>query len=475
MLTAFAIGEIVAFDRAHRRQTAAGKPFRTTARYNYLLQTGGTPGARDFRERPGLLFLHVAVKLDQSYTPRVKIVATMDPQTARLAAGDLGYCGAAGWLVDWHCDTAPGSWRPVPLRVGCSFGYYDIVNLGDAIGTRYEFCGYLPGCGKSFLDYCLLFGRYPQIEHLAKAGLRFAIEPALLADLARDRSLLAELKARAAELAKVHNTTILRYALVHRQSVAKVKRYFDFVSRLSDSIRFSINRQIDPVRRRLDYRRLYRLFPKWRIEPREYVRYLDYAAECGLDLQNDGTLYPPVAGARAAFMDRLERLERSALLRRRERQALERKKAQEAQARRAAKLARAAAERAQELSRLQAAVAPLAAKAGYRAVLPIAQKDLRLEGKKMHNCIGSGTYAEDVAYGRSILILLKTRAGRSYADIELSRLGAAVSVRQCYLKRNVRAPAPVCALAESFAAAIHSVLHPPKAKPARRQSRPAAA
>ena len=188
---------------------------------------------------------------------------------------------------------------------------------------------------------------------------------------------------------------------------------------------------------KLDYERLAKLLPKWGVDATEYGRYIQHANEAGLDIRNEGTLYPPVTGGRKAFMRRLEDLEANAAKMK------------------AASIDKAMQARAPEIAAFQESVerTKTLSGCGYKIVLAKTQSELLAEGKKMGNCIGNGTYGRGVAVGNKLIVMLRipgVRTSKSYCDIEIDR--HTWTVRQCYTKGNRCPPDEVRELANRIAA-----------------------
>ena len=179
-----------------------------------------------------------------------------------------------------------------------------------------------------------------------------------------------------------------------------------------------------------------KLLPKWGVDVYEYGRYIEHANEAGLDIRNEGTLYPPVTGGRKAFMRRLEELEANAAKMK------------------AAAIDKAMSERAPEIAAFQEAVERTKTLhgCGYKIVLAKTQSELLAEGKKMGNCIGNGTYGRGVALGNKLIVMLRipgVRRSKSFCDIEIDR--HTWKVRQCYTKGNRIPPDEVRELANRIA------------------------
>ena len=269
------------------------------------------------------------------------------------------------------------------------------------------------------------------------------------------------------------------YAARRGITIKEALRYFDFVRKVSrylDSAKYYAHDEWcrkngrDGMPRkdgiRLDYALLRKRFARWRIQVEEYVRYLEYAIRSGLDWKNEGTLYPPTKGGREAFMERLEALELEANRRRMIREREERRKQRIAEAERLKRMKALFAERAVEIEAFQKSIErrKTLMGCGYRIVLAKTQEELRAEGRKMHNCVGSGHYGEGIIEGNKLIVMLKDSRGRSYCDIEISRRDW--TVRQCYLKCNERAPEEIQALADEIAKALKAAAQRRKRKAA---------
>ena len=211
------------------------------------------------------------------------------------------------------------------------------------------------------------------------------------------------------------------------------------LSQKLDSMRWNLRIADDgwrPVKLKLDYERLAKLLPKWGVDACEYGRYIQHAKEAGLDLRNEGTLYPPVTGGRKAFMRRLEELEANAAKMK------------------AAAIDKAMSERAPEIAAFQESVERTKTLhgCGYKIVLAKTQGELLAEGKRMGNCIGNGVYGRGIATGHKLIVMLKlpgVRGGKSFCDIEIDR--HTWKVRQCYTKGNRIPPDEVRELANRIA------------------------
>ena len=458
MLTDEMVAEVVAYDsrrRASYRRRNGKKMPRTTERYNYIVPCDekckslsevlgyGKP------ERPKeVCIVNVAVKPGYDDVPIVREVVWMWPETGKIEIAGCNYRGTAGWVVEWAWkDLHPRKGQPAtPWRRakyinhveqtydwrynigGLTRAYDATVNPEALLGTRYKYCQYAGGGHCGLMDWLTLYRLEPKVELLAKAGLRRCVCPAGLKAL-KDRKVFDWVIENKAMLARSKNWNVrdMLYAARHGITIKKAEEHFETVRELSgklDSMRWNLRIADDgwrPVKLKLDYERLAKLLPKWGVDACEYGRYIQHAKEAGLDLRNEGTLYPPVTGGREAFMHRLEELEANAA-----------KMA-------AAAIDKAMSERAQEIAAFQESVERTKTLhgCGYKIVLAKTQSELLAEGKRMGNCIGNGVYGRGIATGHKLIVMLKlpgVRGAKSFCDIEIDR--HTWKVRQCYTKGN---------------------------------------
>lgn len=432
-LTRKQVAEIVRFD-AMRRTGTGTRPPRATRRYNYIV-----PDRTKDARRRDVTVVHVAVRLDADLRPVVKDVARWHIATGRLELRDIDWRGMAGWVVDWG---APGRWRnggTWTFGEGLSFPNHATVNVEALKGTRYAYCQYSDKarCKAGLVSWLFLYRQEPKVELLARAGLHSLICPAGIAAL-KSRRIRDWVTAHAAEIAgRRCKARDVLYAARHGLTINEAVKWFE----LAATVRRWL--AVDWAKPRLDFERIAKALPKWGVDAAEYARYLNHAHAAGRDFRNEGTLYPPTAGGRAAFMARLEALERAEARKRRAQAAARRKRLAEMMEVRAAEL--------EAFQRSLDRVRTLKG-CGYVLVLAKTQKELLAEGKRMHNCVGCGTYGEAIVNGNALIVMLRGADGKSYCDIEISRRNW--KVRQCYLKRNEPAPPEVRALADRIAAAL---------------------
>lgn len=455
-----------------RTEEPANLP-RKTLRYNYVVPARTRKGGWKAREAK---IYHVAVRLNKVFKPVVKVVAVFDPATRKVRGRDLGYHQLAGWIVYWDrsdyenkslqaviCPPALDEWfeDTVKWGGGLAFPWHETVNPSALQETRYRYSRYEDGHGVGVCDWLSLVRREPMVELLAKAGLRHLATPYAIRSLHRPGAV-AWLRANAASARKAGVKDVV-WAMAHGVSVDYAVR----VSQLRDLVAsrrrpYWIKNQVKP---KIDFPRVLKTLPKWGVTRAEYVRYLEECEGAGLDLRNEGTLYPPVSGGREAFMDRLERLEAEAVrlqaaeerrrkaARRRELRAERRRERIEA-AEEAKRFAHILADRTAELAAFQDSANGVAVLegTGYTCVVAKSQEELLLEGRKMGNCVGCGSYGRAILAGDAVIVMVRDAEGRPFCDVEIDR--KRWTVRQCYAKRNSEAPDEVRRLAEGVARAL---------------------
>lgn len=472
MLTRELIRKVVAFDRAkrcggeydgRRMGSRTGKdepsyteawapvkhpgtdggrpPTRKTLRYNVIVRAPSCRGPnarrRNLRVRE-VTVVHVAVRLNRSYTPVVKEVSRIDLSTGEIVYGDMKYYQVGGWVVEWDRSHWDGKtkldWIHAPrsafefvhrYRTGgaLTFPWHETVNPEDLKGTRYEYCQW-PGA-HGLVDWLMLYRAEPKIETLAKMGLAWLCTPTAAKAL-HDPAVRRYLTDHAEELKRsgkrgVCDVREFVWAARRNQTLETARRHFWLVEE------FRLHNVVRGLR--IDYERVRRMLPKWRAEVREYARYLGYAKRAGLDMRCEGVLYPPVGRGETAFHARLERMEHKA-----ERRAQEERRRREEERRR--ELADLMAERLPEIRAFQesldaARIVDLGK--GVKAVLAKSQEELVAEGKRMHNCVGMGHYGEGIVRGDTIIVMFRD-GGKSVCDVEIERRNW--SVRQCYFRHN---------------------------------------
>lgn len=455
------LAEVVEFDATRR----SGDRTRKTMRYNYLVPDG-----------VDVEIVNVAIKPNKAGTPMAKEVVWIKPEAAKAEMGDIDCLPCAGWQVDWCGEDKKKSGgrfvvakqklkKPWTLdiihgRNGVNLTYCETVNPAALKDTRYRYCQYSDGSpGPGLVDWLRLYLREPRIEHLAKAQLFALINPSGIKAL-KSKGVMEWVRKNAESVKSGRwDTRELLYAARHGVSLREARGYFIDVHNLAyglDSARYHLKwvmkqEQGHSLWPRLDYTRLAKAIKKWEIDVNEYGRYLQYCAEVGLDLKNEGTLYPPVKGGRKAFMDRLERLEHEYARLERIRERAEEKRRKAAAKAEKEWIAKTMKTRIKELEAFQKSVerSSTIKGCGYAIVLAKSQKELLTEGKKMGNCVGRGTYGRAIVKGDSLIVMLKNHSA-SYCDIEIDR--QTWGVRQCYLKQNQPAPREVWELAAEIAA-----------------------
>ena len=419
-----------------------GAPTRKTLRYNYIVRGKWT---KDSRKREVRVF-HVAVRLNREFCPVVKVVATYDPRTNKVQFRDMGYHRLGGWIVYWDrkdyenkairawiCPSALDEWDDYPCKWGdgLKFPWHETVNPQALEGTRYQWCQYRDGLGTGLCDWLQLYREEPHIENLAKMGLYDFITPFATKAL-KDNRVFRWVLEHADELKKRCSVKAAIWAAKSGKSLADGNRHFELV----ESMKHAFGWHGRPDGLRLDYERVEKLLTKWHVRVEDYGRYLCECQRAGLDLRNDGTLYPPTKGGHDAFVARTEALEREGD--RRERNARRRAARLHSKTERERKerLAKLAAERAPEISAFQESIdrTKTLSGCGYKLVLAKTQAELLKEGKRMHNCVGCGTYGEGIVLGNTLILTMQGRDEKARFCVEIDR--KSWKVRQCYGRHN---------------------------------------
>lgn len=467
-----------------------GAPTRKTLRYNVVVpERAPTSELVGTEKRPEVMVYHVAVRLNRNFLPVVKDVSHFSPKTGAIEFNDMGYHRLGGWIVHWNrSDYDNKAWKALilPKRVGgwskadyrwkgaLTFPWHETVNPEDLKGTRYEWCQYRDGLGVGLCDWLSLYRREPKVEMLAKAGLYDLISPVATKAL-RDKRVFQWFKDRMAKLAKKRfSTRDALWAARHGKELKDAMRHFELVDEIKNmwfggySSYYGYGNPANAeLKVRFNYERIDKLLKKLHVKPEEYVRYIGECKRAGLDLRNDGTLYPPTGGGRKAFVGRIEALEaenekrEKAERRRRAREDRERARIEKENERRW--IAETMKERGPELEAFQKSIdrTKTLTGCGYRIVLAKSQEELLKEGKRMGNCVGCGTYGRGIVAGDRLIVVIsakgrmKGESGRMVErrfDVEIDRKGW--KVRQCYAPHNGAAPDEVRELAQRIAESL---------------------
>ena len=419
-----------------------GAPTRKTLRYNYIVRGKWT---KDPRKREVKVY-HVAVRLNREYCPIVKVVATYSPVTNKVRFRDMGYHGLCGWIVYWdrndYDNKAIRAWiYPRALDKwddhsckwgdGIKFPWHETINPQALEGTRYQYCQYRDGLGTGLCDWLWLYREEPHIENLAKMGLYDFITP-FATKAMKDKRVFRWVLEHADELKKRCSVKAAIWAAKSGKSLADGNRHFELV----ESMKHAFGWHGRPDRLRLDYERLAKLLTKWHVRVEDYGRYLCECKRAGLDLRNEGTLYPPTKGGHDAFVARTEALEREGdRIERNARRRAARMHAKNERERQE-RLANLAKERAPEIEAFQKSLdrTKTLLGCGYKLVLAKTQAELLKEGKRMHNCVGCGTYGEGIVLGNTLILTMQGRDENARFCVEIDRTNW--KVRQCYGRNN---------------------------------------
>lgn len=197
-----------------------------------------------------------------------------------------------------------------------------------------------------------------------------------------------------------------------------------------------------------------KLLKKWHVHVEDYGRYLSECQRAGLDLRNEGTLYPPTKGGRDAFTARTEALEREGDRRERNERRREQRRLAKEECKRWERLEALAKERAPEIAAFQRSIdrTKTLTGCGYKLILAKSQDELVKEGKRMRNCVGIGTYGEGIILGNTLILTIQGRDKKARFCVEIER--RSWTVRQCYGQHNSAAPDEVRNLAIRVAAEL---------------------
>ena len=454
-----------------------GAPTRKTLRYNYIVPDKpycGKDAAARNRKECEVTVVHVAVRLNRAFVPVVKDVMRFSVKRDVIEMRDMGYHQLGGWICYWdrkdyenkairaYIEPAGlGEWSKIDYkwRGAATFPWHETVNVEALKGTRYEWCQYRDGLGIGLCDWLKLYRSEPKVELLAKGGLYDLISPVALKAL-KDRRVFDWVKARADSLKKKRfSTRDCLWAARHGKELKDARRHFELVETLRRSLIYSMVGKRTTTR--FDYERIDKLLGKWHVKPEEYGRYLEECSRAGLDLRNEGTLYPPTKGGRKAFVGRIEALEaenekrEKAERRRRAREDRERARVEKENEKRW--IAETMKERGPELEAFQKSIdrTKTLTGCGYKIVLAKTQEELLKEGKRMGNCVGCGTYGRGIVAGDRLIVILNARGKDSAEhrfDVEIDR--KSWKVRQCYGPHNSKAPDEVRELAMRIAESL---------------------
>ena len=445
------------------RQKKDGAPTRKTLRYNLIVpEKPRRAKAGQKPVRPGVKVYHVAVRLNRQFKPVIKDVVHFSPQTKRIEVRDMSYHQMGGWIASFsreeydvrtnrsyfYCG-AFGRWctykdgyNNLGYRWGgmLLFPYHETVNPEDLKGTAYEWCQYEDGHGIGLCDWLALYHDEPKVELLAKLKLYSVISPMGVREMKKPK-IFNYVKENLAQLQKGrYSLREIVWSANRGTTLAKGVRHY----KLIESFKY-----FKPDGLRLDYERADKLIRKLKVDVDEYCRYLRYAKKAGLDLRNEGTVYPPVAGGRKAFMARLERIEAEAAKREAERDMMEKygvKSPEEVK-----KIMEA---RVEEIAAFQTSIdrSKTLKGAGYKLILAKTQEDLIAEGKRMGNCVGCGTYGTGIVRGDTLILVIQGKDRKLRFDVEISR--KTWKVEQCYAPHNQAAPDGIKKLAAKIAQAL---------------------
>lgn len=361
------------------------------------------------------------------YRVEVCAAAMTSSDADRIAYRNLRLMARGGYRVDdWGAGMDGPSWGYEPTRTDGTGEIPGPVANPDALAaTRYRYAGLDERCwGIRPAQYLRLLRAHPLAELLHKAELDQLITPAILKR--RDARELARFIARNAAAIREEDagcaavTTAYRCGCSIREAVLRVRARTKMLG--------------VPLPEGLDAVAALLYCDKAGIEVWEYRRHAEHCRELNLG----ASAWTP---APKRFRDFAEEVERRLAEGRRRREAAAAK-------RQDAKLAARAAE-----------LAALAVRGPRGVVLlyPDSRKSLEAEGAAMHNCIGNGLYAQEMARGASVCVFIRRTEApdKPFCDAELSRKNGVWRVRQCYARGNQSAPDEAMKAAHKLCAALN--------------------
>ena len=371
------------------------------------------------------------------------------------------YGALAGWITDWKAD--PRKAKDLRIKVGRMGGKHataplwpwaSLANDGAAIDTPWEWIARAARTveEKKLPDYFAAARTAPRVELLARAGLNEAwFRPGALRALEADEELRRVVAQNAERIAS--ERLLPRDLLYGRRrgwSFEQTARHAALRTCWHGCPTYGVD--LEAAERYVGWARHDPRCPAMalglHVTRREYSEYCDNARQAGLDLARREVAFPrDFDGAfkraeEAAHRKRREEARRAqaaaiAKLTPEEIAAMRRRRAEAEARRRAERIKRKEALR-QMAPRLRTA-ATFAAVALKRMPLPDGWRvrpirtvaEFRAEGERMHNCIGTGTYAEKVAQGRAICFAIEGPTPADRHDLELA-LGKSPRVVQLY-------------------------------------------
>lgn len=426
-LTKDDVRAILAFDADYRKKYHDGHTYydtgltkawqcRRSFRYNYL------------KPKPNgeVQFVTIAVRIHKVKTgerTEWKVIGRSATDSDIIEVRDLEYCGICGWVVLWpDCSASPyGCYVSGSDRYICNHGWNKVkykwreylaspweptINPEALEGTKYQHSGY-DYIGRSpLLDHLKLYRQNKGVEFLAKAKLDSLLCPAGLKRLQRSREFFAFVRTHLKEISKSgYSFPVIQYAQIHGMTLKTAAQHFDNVASWKYyKLPKSALCHVDEITAH---------HIKTRIHQNEYARYLEHAEQAGWDMDDPHVYLPP----KRRWKARLEHAEAEA-------NAVEERKLNLAEKEVNKKILKVA---------LKFAKLTEYRRGKFSLEIPTCCNELRAEGKKMGNCIGSMGYDMKTINGESLMLFVR-KDGDFYSDIEIDRRNQ--RIRQHYAKKN---------------------------------------
>lgn len=372
------------------------------------------------------------------------------------------FWGLAGWLVKWDQD--PRRRKDVDVRLGRIGGkdaiaplwpWAPLANDAACLDTPWEWIARAARTvdEKHLPRYFASARLDPRTELLARAGMDPAwFRPNALRRLREDHELLRIVSQNAERIAAEELLPRdLLYGRTRGWDFERMARHAELRRAWHGCPTYGV--PLDAADRYLELARhngcnIAPLAVGRLVSRREYSEYCENAKLAGLDLSRREVAFPAdfdraFADAERIYERKRREAERAAAaeaarrLTPEEREAIRQRRAEEQARRRAERIAREKLMR--ELAPRLRTAAAFAAAALKRLPLPDGWRvrpirtvaEFRAEGRRMHNCIGAGRYAEKMATGQAICFVLEGPDKQARHDLELA-LGPSPRVVQLY-------------------------------------------
>lgn len=346
----------------------------------------------------------------------VKEVAQASVDSERIFTRDVAFMQMSVYSVDWSKEglTRCPEWSS---RGWFGNGYTASSPMWKIQGKpvinpellqqteRFKYCAWQPSCG-DILDYLKCYAKHPRIELLVKSGIEWmSCKTGFVMQIEKDKRLMRFVMDNIQDIKKYrYGIDAIRMAYSRKIGISDASR------RISDRRSFrgyGLPLDID-ASKASEYMRLKKINSKY-----TYTNYLGHCRVLGMDL----------ADTKVSFPHDFKEREKEVLAMS---EALKRKN--DAAKRREMK--KKIADAAIDAARLEGVKGP------FMVVLPKNESDLIKEGKKLHHCIGQGSYADRIASKQIIIAFIRRKRSRNVPFVTVSvdrKSGEAV---QCYGKNN---------------------------------------